>query len=300
MSDTTQSLLSFSNQLADAVEAIGPALVVVNGRARQSASGIGIAPDVVLTADHVVERDDDLTVVNADGQELAAQIVGRDPATDLAVLRVSGLGTQVARAAEQLPRVGQVVLAVGRPSRGGPMASMGVISAVGGPVRTMRGGVINQLIQTDATPYPGFSGGALIDTSGAVLGLLTTGLIRGIPLGIPAQQAWQIGAALQQHGSLKRGYLGIGSQPVAIPAGQRTDGMPESGLLVVAVTSGSPADSGGLLVGDILVGFGGQPLRDTEDLQGLLAAHTVGTPVPLDVLRGGQAHQITITVGARP
>ncbi|MFO7170707.1 MAG: PDZ domain-containing protein, partial [Chloroflexota bacterium] len=196
-------------------------------------------------------------------------------------------------------RVGQIILAVGRPSPSGPMASLGIVSAVGGPLRTPRGGVVEQVIQTDATPYPGFSGGPLIDSSGAVVGVLTTGLISGVALAVPAPAAWSTAETLAQQGHVKRGFLGISSQPVAIPEGQRAGRSQESGLLIMRVEPGSPAAQGGLLLGDILVGLDGQPVTDTGELQALLTGDRVGRAVPVEVLRGGQLTTLTLTIGQR-
>lgn len=291
-------LATISNQMASAVERISASLVLVNGRQRQPASGIAYAPNLVLTADHVLEREDDLSVQTDDGRTLAAQFVGRDPATDLAVLRVNDLGLTEATMGEQA-RVGQFVLAVGRPTANGPMASLGIVSAVGGPLRTGRGGTLEQYIQTDATPYPGFSGGPLIDSSGAVLGILTTGLVRGVALGIPATIAWRIAGTIAQQGYVKRGFLGISSQPVEIPTGQRAGREQDHGLLVVRVEEGSPAATGGMLIGDILVTFAGQTVTDTDDLQALLTGERVGQPVPVEVLRGGTVQSLSVTVGQR-
>jgi len=302
MSETaadTSVLSALSNQLADAVARVSASLVLVNGRPRQPASGIIFAPDLVLTADHVLEREEELTVVGAHARELPAQFVGRDPATDLAVLRVPDLNSPPAATSGEQARVGQIVLAVGRPSTHGPMASIGIVSAVGGPLRTARGGVLERFIQTDATPYPGFSGGPLVDAQGAVLGLLTTGLIGGVPLAIPAPAAWQIAQTIGSHGYVKRGFLGISSQPVELPEAQRAGRSQERGLLIVRVEPGSPAERGGLLLGDILVGLAGLEILDTDDLQALLAGEHVGKPVPVEVIRGGAVQTLQVTIGQR-
>jgi S1-C subfamily serine protease len=163
-------LRTLSNQMADAVERVSPSLVLVNGRQRQPGSGIVYAPDLILTADHVLEREEDLTIQTHDKRTLPVQFVGRDLASDLALLRVTESGLTPAVAASQAARVGQLALAVGRASEEGPMASSGVVSSIGGPLRTGRGVVLERYIRTDATPYPGFSGGPLIDVEGTVLG----------------------------------------------------------------------------------------------------------------------------------
>ena len=296
--DAAELLGTLSNQMADAVDLVGAALVQVRGRPRGPATGIVLAPDTVLTADHVLERDDELSVETPTGQTLPAQLAGRDHASDLAVLRVAGLNTPPAAFAEAPARVGQLILAVGRPGSS-PMASLGIVSAVGGPLRGRRGAVLEQYVQTDAIPYPGFSGGALVDAHGAVVAVLTTGLAGGVALGVPAPLARRIAETLGTTGYVKRGFLGISSQPVELPEGQRAGLSQERGLLVVRVEPGSPAAQGGLLLGDVLTAFDGHTLTDTDELQSLLAGERVGQAVPVQILRGGALITLTVTVGQR-
>jgi S1-C subfamily serine protease len=298
IADAPTSLVTLSHQLAGAVEAAGRAVVQVDGRARRPSSGTVYAADLVIAADHAVERDEELRVETADERTLDARLLGRDPATDLAVLRVAGLGLDPARPAEGPGRVGQLALAVGRPDGRALMASLGVVSAVGGPTRTRRG-LLEEYLQTDATPYPGFSGGVLADGGGAVLGILTTGLAGGATLAIPAGLAWRIAGTLAREGAVRRGYLGIGSQPVNIPPAQRGGQPSESGLLIVEVTSESPAERGGLLLGDILVALDGRPVGAAEDLQALLVGERVGRAVPVQVIRAGRLATVEVTVGQR-
>jgi S1-C subfamily serine protease len=295
----TRVLRLLSNQMADAVERVGVSLVLVNGRQRQPASGVVYAEDLILTADHVLEREEDLTVQTHDARTLAAQFVGRDSSTDLAVLRVAELGLSAAVAAADPARVGQLVLAVGRSSGEGPMASAGIVSAIGGPLRTGRGTVLERYIRTDATPYPGFSGGPLIDAQGEVLGITTTGLVNGIALAVPASIAWVIAETLAQQGYIKRGYLGISSQLVNLPLAQRGGRTQEHGLLILKVDDDSPAQKGGLMLGDILVGLDGNVVNDSEDLQTVLTNNRVGKTVPVEVIRGNTLHTLQITVGQR-
>src|SRR5207245_5190894 len=265
-----------SNQMADAVERVSSALVLVNGRQGRPASGIVYAEDLVLTADHVLEREDDLTIEKHDQRTLPAQFAGRDLGTDLALLRVANLGLNPADKATEQARVGQLVLAVGRSANEGPMASVGIVSAVGGPIRMPQGATLERYIRTDAIPYPGFSGGPLIDTQGAVLGITTTGLVNSATLAIPATIAWGIAETLEKQGFIKRGYLGISSQLVQLPEAQRDGRTEDHGLLIVQVDEGSPAQKGGLLLGDILVTLDNHPLKDAEDLRSLLSSDCVG------------------------
>lgn len=291
-------LSALSNQMADAVEQIAPSLVLINGRQRYPASGIVLATDTVLTADHILEREDDLTILTHDSRTLSAQFVGRDSATDVAVLHVANLGLEPAVAAN-MPRVGQFVLAVGRPSSDGPMASIGIVSAIGGPLRTTQGAMLERYIRTDATPYPGFSGGPLINTRGAVLGMTTTGLVNSIAFAVPSEIAWKIAETITEQGYVKRGYLGISCQPVPLPPAQRTESSQEVGLLVVRVEDDSPAEHGGLLLGDILIALDGQSITDTDDLQALLTGERVDAPVAVDIIRGGVRQKLQVTIGQR-
>ena len=295
----TDLLRILSNQMADAVEQVGPSIVLVNGRERQPASGVVYAQDLLLTAAHVLEREENITISTHDARTLPAQVVGRDTTSDLAVLRVADLGLAPATASEETARVGQLIMAVGRTNEEGPMASSGVVSAIGGPLRNGRGALLERYIRTDATPYPGFSGGPLIDMQGHVLGILTTGLWNGVALAIPMQIARAIAETLVKQGHIQRGYLGISSQLVEVPAAQRANSAYEYGLLIVKVDENSPAQEGGILLGDILVALDGHAVRDSEDLQVLLAGERVGKAVPVEVIRGNTIQTLSVTVGQR-
>ncbi len=300
LKESSDLLAALSDGMADTVEKIATSVVRVHGRRRRPASGVVYAPNMVLTASHALEREEDLTVGTSDGRTLPARFVGRDPSTDLAALRVDGLEVEAAAPAGGEARIGQLALAVGSPGRGeGPRASLGVVSSVGGPMRTWRGPRLERYIQTDATPYPGFSGGALVDVRGNVLGIMTTGLARGAALAIPAELAWRVAKSLEERGSVRRGYLGILSQPVRLPDGQWLGLTQRGGLLVVGVEDGSPAGRGGLIIGDILATLDGQPVEDTEDLLSLLTGERVGREVEVEVIRGGELRTLQVSVGER-
>lgn len=294
------SLTDFSNGLTLAVEKAAAGTVLVDARKRYPASGIALSEDLVLTADHVVTREDGIRVVLADGHSFEAGIAGRDPGSDLAVLRLPEKALTPAQTSEAV-KVGQLVLALGRPGNEGIQASWGIVTAIHGPTRTFRGGMLDEFIQSETTPYPGFSGGPLINTEGEVLGLNTSGLTRGSSLTIPVKAAWRTGEALARHGTVRRGYLGVRTQPVEIPESSRQALQHEQshGLLVLWLETGGPAGTAGLLVGDILTAIGGQPLRDADDLFSALSSDTVGKPVVVEVLRGGRPETISITVGER-
>jgi serine protease DegQ len=277
---------SLSEGLTAAVETAAKSTLLVDARKRYPASGIAYAADLVLTADHVVTREDEIRIGLPDGKSLPATIAGRDPGSDLALLRLSEKALAPAKTAKN-PKVGQIVLALGRPSEAGMQASFGIITSIGGPARTWRGGLLDQFLHTETVPYPGFSGGPLVSAEGDVLGLNTSGLTRGEALTIPVSVAWSIAESLATHGTVKRGYLGVRTQPV------------ESGLLVLWLEKDGPAEKSGLLIGDILVRVNGKSQNDADDLFGALSSDVVGKKVEVDVLRGGQPHSLKVTVGER-
>src|SRR5829696_4765767 len=250
MSNTLQE---FSNGLSSAVEKGGASTVVVDARKRYPASGIAYADDLVLTADHVVTREENIKVLLPDGKPVSATIAGRDPGSDLALLRLAEKVLTPANTSDAF-KVGQLVLALGRPSSAGMQASWGIVTAISGPTRTFRGGLLDEYIQTETTPYPGFSGGPLVNSEGEVLGLNTSGLTRGSALTIPVKGAWRIADALAKHGSVKRGYLGVRTQPVEISGSARQALKRDQGhgLLVTWLEEDGPAANGSLFVGDIL------------------------------------------------
>lgn len=293
-------LTDFSNNLTTAAQKAGASTILVDARKRYPASGIAFADDLVLTADHVVTREDDLKVSSADGKSLKAALAGRDPGSDLAVLRLAEKVLTPAKTSSDI-KVGQLVLAIGRPNTAGIQASWGIVTAISGPARTHRGGLLDEYVTTETTPYPGFSGGPLINTEGEVLGLNTSGLTRGSALTIPVKVAWRIADELAKHGSVKRGYLGVRTQPVEIPEATRSSLKRDqkTGLLVLWLEENGPAQTGGLFVGDTIIAVNDEPVSDPDDLFAALTSDTVGKPIGVDVLRGGKAETVNVTVGER-
>ena len=294
-------LVELSDALADAAEKTGKATVLVNARRRMPASGIAYAADLILTADHVIEREEDIKVTLDDGTEVSARVAGRDAGSDLAVLKLERAAATVAEATKSPARLGQIALALARPSADGIEASLGTVSALGGPVRTERGGMLERYIRTDSISYPGFSGGPLVAADGTVLGLNTSGLGRGAAITIPADIAWKVAETLATHGHIKRGYLGIRSQTVEVPGTSQKALKREqaTGLLVVSVEHDSPAAKGSLIVGDILVAVAGVPVLHHDELFARLSSEVVGKSTPIEILRGGQPQTMTILIGER-
>jgi S1-C subfamily serine protease len=304
MSDTIQQsvLGRLSNDLADAVERAGAATVTVNARRRMPATGIVWTADgLIVTANHVVERDDEITVGLADGRTVEAKLVGRDPGSDLALLKIEASDLTPAPRTESDVKPGHLVLAIGRPGPSGPMASFGVVSVIGGPWRRRRGGSIEGFIRADVAMLPGFSGGPLVNAEGQIIGLNSSHLGRGGGMTIPAAAIDGIIQSLQTHGKVRRGFLGIGAQAVNIPASlAKSAGIEqEQGLVIVGVEPEGPAERDGLYLGDVIITVNGTPVNSVESLQDSLSGDLVGQAAEIAVLRGGNLQRLQITVGER-
>ncbi len=300
---TPSALHSLSNDLASAVERASASIVSVNGRNRLPSTGVVWRSGVVVTAESTVERDDEITVTLHDGTTLPATLAGRDPSTDLAVLKVDGLTLAPATIGDSADlKVGQLVLAIGRPGEGGVSASFGALSAVSGAWRTSRGGQIDRFVRADVTLYPGFSGGPLVDAQGQVVGINTSHLTRSVNVAVPSATVTRVAEQLLATGRIARGYLGLGMQPVRITDNTRAalNISNTVGLIVIQIEQGGPAEKGGALIGDMLIALDGKPLSDIDDVQALLGPDRVGQPVTAQVIRGGALTTLTLTVGERP
>lgn len=295
-------LNEISNQMADIVAAAAPSVVQVRGR-RRPASGVVYGEGIVVTTMRALGREDGLVVRAHDGSVMEAELAGWDPATSLAAVRVPGLKAAPLEQAQAPPRAGHLGIAVARSWSNAVTATAGIVSVIGGPLPTGRRRAIDQVIRTTAPMHDGFAGGAFLDTSGGLLGVATAAEIRGLGVVIPAPIAWKAIATVLEHGGVKRGFLGIAGQPVTLPDSQRAAGAlgdRDEALLVVGVTPDGPAAGAGVLVGDIIVTFDGQPIESPEDLLDLLMGDRVGQPVALGVLRAGLATTLSVTVGERP
>jgi len=296
---STETLVSFSNQIADAVAAIAPSAVQVHGR-RRPVTGIAYAKDIVITSMRALGREDGVRVTAPDGSSAAAELVGWDPASGLAVLRASDLSLAPATISEIDVRVGHLALPIARSWTNALTASAGIVAAIGGPLRTGRGQSLERIIRVTAPLHDGFAGGPVADAAGRVIGVATSAQIRGLAVVIPAAIAWAHVAHVLEHGRPRVGFLGISGQGVRLPEGQRGNSTEDRGLLVVAVTPGGPAAGAGVLVGDILLALDGHAIGSTDDLLRLLTADRVGRAVALKLLRGGAVREIAVTVGERP
>lgn len=293
-------LTELSAAMGTAVSQADSGIVRVEGRRRLGATGIvWSAAGLILTANHVVNHDEGLKIGLPNGERASASLIGRDPSTDLALLKTDASGlTPLTEGNKQELGVGNLVLALGRPGRT-VQATLGIVSALGDGWRTRLGGQIDRYLQTDVVMYPGFSGGPLIDVSGQLIGLNTSALGRGVSLTIPTQTLARVADALQTHGKVQRGYLGVSTQRVHLPDELKAALNQKRGLLVVSVENDSPAAKAGLTMGDTLVTFGDSAVQSHDDLLALLAGDVVGTAVSAKFIRGGKVHDTEITVVAR-
>ena len=294
MSDSFAQQLS--NDLAGAASRTASSLVLLRGRRRRAASGTVIGPQSFLVSDHLLDGDDDVRARTSNG-EVTARVVGRDAGTDLALLHVEGGTLSPVAFASDAVRVGDIVLATGR-TWTGLVAHPGFVTHLSGPHQVSPGFRLEQAIHTSLEPFSGFSGGALVNVRGEVVGISTSALDRGRGLAVPARDVSRVVDSLRRHGRLRRGYLGISSLPVALPERQR-QGSGERGLLVTSIAPGSPADNAQVLVGDVILAIDETAAVRPDDLSAYLSADRVGQRAALRVLRGASPVQLDVTIGER-
>jgi S1-C subfamily serine protease len=297
------ALVEISKELAAAAERAGSSVVAIAGRPHGASSGIHWGRDLVVTANHTVKRDQAIGVMLPDGRMLDATLAGRDSGTDVAVLRVDGLGDSPAQFAEaEAARVGSLALVLGRHRENGLMASLGAVSLVSDARRTWAGGTLDHYIRLDVTLYPGSSGGSVVDVEGRILGMATAALSRVAPLTVPVSTVNRVTQTLLEKGRIPRGYLGIGLQPVAIPAELKTklSLTNDGGIIVLSVEPEGPADRAGMMIGDILVTLEGKPVDQIDNLQSFLDADAVGKSRQVQAIRGGKLIDLPVIVAERP
>jgi len=295
-------LSSFSNELSSLVQRISPSVVAVHARRHFPSSGVHWGPDLVVTADHTVAREEDIRVTLPDGKALSASLVGRDPGADLAVLKVAGLGSPAASFTPDKPVLGEFALVVGRSPDSGANASLGIVGAASGSWRTWRGGRLEQYIRLDAMLYPNSSGGAVVNSRGNLLGIATSALSRVAGLAIPSADVARVTKELLEKGYIAQGYLGIGVYPVAIPENLKSKLALQNvaGILILNVEKGGPAENAGVLLGDLLVSLNSTPIEKVEDLQTFCASGVIGKSVNARFIRAGALIEKSIVAGERP
>jgi S1-C subfamily serine protease len=295
------SLVSLSNELAALVEKSAIHVVAVHGRPRFNSSGVHWSPGVVVTAEHTLRHDDDVFVTTGAGDKLPAQVAGRDPGTDLAVLRLKDLTIPTIQQTERsAPRPGDLIVAIGR-NRQSANAALGIVSSLGGPSQTWRGGKLDQVIRLDVALHPVASGSAVVDSAGKFIGMATPVLSRAATFAVPHATVERVVQALLAHGRLPQGYLGAGLQPIPLPE-HLTKGLGltvSAGLMTVSVDEDAPAGKAGLTIGDVLLELNGQVVERPENVRPVLA-EMVGKTVTARILRGGQLATLQIAVVERP
>jgi S1-C subfamily serine protease len=306
--DDAELLDAYSSAVIQAVDAVGPAVVKIEAESG-GGSGVLFTPDgLILTNSHVVERGGRLTVVLPDGRSMAADVVGRDADTDLAVIRIDGSnGPSLPWATlgdSRAVRVGQVAVAIGNPYGFHHSVTAGVVSALGRSLRGRSGRLMDDIIQTDAALNPGNSGGPLVTTRGEVIGINTATILQaqGLCFAIASSTARFVAARLIRDGRIRRSYIGVGGQTVPIPrAVARANQLAvSSGVFVVSVEAGSPAAAAGLRDGDVVLAFAGQPVTGIDDLHRHLTDDRIGTAATLTILRSAQRRQLTIVPTEKP
>jgi len=297
------TLEQLSNDVSGAIARAAQSVVAVDARRRSTSSGVHWREGIVVTADHAVKRDSEIALTLPDGREAPAELVGRDASIDVAVLRFDGSGMRTADFA--LPddlAVGRLAIAVARTDDEGVAASLGVISALGGPWRTWQGGRVDRLIRPDLNIYSGFSGGPLIDAAGGVIGMNTAGLSRRTALTLPVATIERVVTQLLNRGTVTRGYLGLGMQQVRLPEDLRERLGLGAGdaVIVLSVESDGPAERAGLYIGDVLVSLDGRRIEDVHDVLAFLSDDAAGRTVRAAIVRAGAAADVSIVIGERP
>lgn len=297
------ALIDFSNELATITERVGQSVVTVHGGRHRPASGVHWRNGVVVTCEHGLRGAQEITVTTAADKEFTATLAGRDPSTDLAVLRVEGLAAPVPEFGEsgQL-KLGHFVLALGRSWRGNVVASAGIVGGASGPWRTWRGGQIEQHLRLALELYSGMSGGPLVDAGGHIVGINTSGLAPGRAVALPIVAVNRVVDELLQKGHIARPYLGLSMAPVPLPEKLRdvVGANISTGLLVMHVESDSPAAKAGIALGDVLIQLQGKYVADTVAVRDALAGGRIGDTVRAKILRGGALSEQSITLGERP
>jgi S1-C subfamily serine protease len=297
----SSSLVDFSHELANTVERAGNSVISVLEGGRSGVSGTIWQEGIAITIAHTIQGLEQVTVVLPSGEEIKAAVASRDAGTDIAVLKL-GTGAKAATFADDAKsRTGEIVLSIGRRGSKGLAAAYGIVSAVGGPWRTRSGERMDRWLRLDLNPFPGFSGGPIINAAGEVLGIATSGPGRSAAV-IPTSTLNRIVDQLLKHGRTVRGFIGVGVQPVAFPdnAWQALGIASGRGLLITAIAPQSAAEEAKLILGDVIVAIDGTPLPSGTTLQWLLDAETVGKSISLGIVRGGQLFSVAVNVREKP
>jgi S1-C subfamily serine protease len=293
---------TISNEFAAAAEKVGSSVVAVHARRWMPTSGIEWKRGVVVTVHHGVQRDEDIKVLLDGGRAVSAKLAGRDPSTDLAVLRIEEGSSGAPQLGDSTSlKLGHLVLALGRTRRGDLVASSGIIGGISGEWRNRQGGNLDQHIRLDLALYPGFSGGPLLNARGEVIGVNTRGLGHGRAVTVPVATVNRVVEQLLEKGHIARPYLGIAMQPVGVPENMRSKLPAEMrvGLLVMHVENSGPAEEAGVMLGDVLFEVGGKTVEHVDAIQDSLATAKIGEVLPIRLIRAGEIKAVSVALGER-
>lgn len=302
MNTTKTELSELSQALVELVSRTVTGVVAVKAAPYRVVSGVNLGNDLIAVADHTLRRQERVPVEAFDGTQASASVLGRDPRVDVAILRVEGLSTKRFETSDPAAlKPGMLAAVVGLTIDAGPSASLGILGAVSGSRRTWRGGVLDYFFRLDANVYQSQAGAAVVDHAGSLIGLATPGLLRHSAVAVPVATLNRIAQELLEQGRIRQGYLGVGLQPVAIPAAlqQKIGDRHESGLIILSVEPGSPAEHAGMQLGDILISLDGKALSDVDDLQNALRGESVGQTMKVALVRGGESVETDITISER-
>jgi S1-C subfamily serine protease len=299
----SKELIELSNALAQATDRAAGSVVAIHTERRGSSSGIVWRSGVIVTSEHALRRDEEIQVTLLNGRVVPATLAGRDPSTDLAVLKCTDATNAVPEFGDVAAlKPGSLILVVGRTRVSGPVAALGVVSLVAQDRHTWTGASIVPYIRLDVSLQPTAFGGAVIDAHGRTVGLATPRFARFGAIVVPASSINKIADTLLQKGHIPRGYLGVGLQPVRLPEAlrEKLQWNEKTAAIVMDVHADGSADKAGIVIGDILISLAGQPVTGLEDIQSHLAGDAIGKTLPLKFVRGGAIQEGTIIVAERP
>src|SRR6266849_5316942 len=301
--EMSAELIELSNALVRATDRAAASVVAVHAEARGSSSGVIWRPGVIVTAEHALRRDEEIQVTLPDGRVVPASLAGRDPSTDLAVLKCSeATASPVETADAAAVKPGILALVVGRTRASGPVAAFGVVSLVAFERKTWSGAALAPYIRLDLALQPTAVGGAAVDAHGKVFGIATPRFARFGAIAVPTATVNRVVDVILQKGRVPRGYLGVGLQPVRLPEAlrQSLQRAEKTAAIVLEVEPESPAHKAGIVIGDILVAVAGHSVARLEDVHSQLHGESIGKPLALKFIRGGAVQEVSIVVAERP
>jgi len=299
----TAELIELSNTLAEITERVAQSVVAVHTEARGSSSGVVWQSGLIVTAEHALRRDEEIEVTLPDGRVAPATLAGRDPRTDLAVLKCEEAKLPPLNAAKsEIVDPGSLALVVGRTRASGPVAALGIVSLVAEERRAWTGVALSPYIRLDIGLQPTAIGGVVVDANGSAMGLATPRFSRFGATAIPTPTVATVVRTLLEKGRIPLGYLGVGLQPVRLPETlrQSLQRQERTAAIVLDVEPNGPAHDAGIVIGDILVSLAGRAVTRLEDIQTQLQGEAIGKSMPAKLVRGGAVRETTIVVGERP